>query len=183
MRLPHTRVQVKQMSIPAQQMNWNFDNLFTGNLPDLVVIGLVSDTDNAGGYQTNPFNFRPFGVNRVEMRRNGEMVPSMGYTPNFTNGQYIKDYMMMQDQLGFRKGDKCVNLTPSEWADGYTIYAFKITDGPIGSGNEGPRSRSNTGSLRLDIGFAAGQVAIKVIVLSQSLGVIEIDEFKNIVVT
>ena len=59
----------------------------------------------------------------------------------------------MQRQLGFGKGDKCVHLTPTERANGYTIYAFKVIDCQIGSGTEGPRSRSTTGSLRLEVGF------------------------------
>jgi len=149
-----------------------------------VVVGLLDDADFAGGYQRNPFNFQNFGVNRMELRRNGMPVPRFGYTPNFDNGQYIKDYITMQTQLGFGKGDKCVSLTPTEWAEGYTIYAFKITDGPIGSGTEGPRSRSTTGAVRLEVGFAAAQnTNIKVIVLSQSLGVLEFDEFKNVVIS
>jgi len=184
MRLPYTRVQVKHLSIPANQTHYNFDNIFTGALPDLVVVGLLDDADFAGGYQRNPFNFQNFGVNRMELRRNGMPVPRFGYTPNFDNGQYIKDYITMQTQLGFGKGDKCVSLTPTKWAEGYTIYAFQITDGPIGSGTEGPRSRSTTGAVRLEVGFAAAQnTNIKVIVLSQSLGVLEFDEFKNVVIS
>jgi len=184
MRLPYTCVQVKHLSIPVNQSNYNFDNIFTGALPDLVVIGLLDDLDFAGGYQRNPFNFQHFGVNRMELRRNGMPVPRFGYTPNYANGQYIKDYMTMQSQLGFGKNDKCVVITPTEWATGYTIYAFKITDGPIGSGTEGPRYRSTTGSVRLEIGFAAPQnTNIKVIVLSQNLGVLQFDEFKNVVIS
>ena len=120
----------------------------------------------------------------MELRRNGTPVPRLSYTPNFANGQYIKDYETMQRQLGFGKGDKCVNLTPTEWANGYTIYAFKVTDGPIGSGTEGPRSLSTTGSIRLEVGFSAPQhTNIKVIILSQNLGVLEFDAFKNVVVS
>ena len=52
-------------------------------------------------------------------------MPRSSYTPNFANGRYIKDYETMQKQLDFGKFDKCVNLTPTEWANGYTIYAFK----------------------------------------------------------
>ena len=90
----------------------------------------------------------------------------------------------MQRQLGFGKGDKCVNLTPTEWAKGYTFYAFKVTDGPIGSGTEGPRSRSTTGPLRLEVGFSAPQnTNIKVIILFQNLGVLEFDAIKNVVVS
>ena len=133
MRLLYSRVQVKHLSIPANQMSYSFHNVFTGSLPDLVVIGLHDDADFAGGFQRNPFNFQNFGVNRMELRRNGMPVPRLAYTPNFENGQYIMDYYTMQTQLGFGKGDKCVTLTPTEWATGYTIYAFKITDGPIGN--------------------------------------------------
>ena len=44
-----SRVQMKDLSIPANQTSINFDNFFTGALPDLVVVGLVSDADIAGG--------------------------------------------------------------------------------------------------------------------------------------
>ena len=90
----------------------------------------------------------------------------------------------MQRQLGFGKGDKCVILTPTEWTNGYTIYAFKVTDKPIGSGTEGPRSRLTTGSIRLEVGVSAPQnTNIKVIILSQNLGELEFDAFKNVVVS
>ena len=85
MKLPYTRVQVKHLSIPQQQTSYAFD-VFTGSLPDLVVIGLVDDADFAGGYQKNPFRFQQFGVNRIELKRNGMPVPRHGYTPNWTSG-------------------------------------------------------------------------------------------------
>ena len=103
MRLPYTRVQVKHLSILQNQINYNFDNVCTGSLPNLVVVGLLDDADLAGGYQRNPFNFQNFGVNRMELRRNGTPVPRSSYTLNFANGQYIKDYETMQKQLGFGK--------------------------------------------------------------------------------
>ena len=48
-----SRVQIKHLSIPANQTSINFDNIFTGALPDLVVVCLVSEADLAGGYQRN----------------------------------------------------------------------------------------------------------------------------------
>ena len=62
-----SRDKIKHLSILANQTSINFDNVFTGALPDLVVVGLVSDADFAGGYKRNPFNFRNFGVNRIEL--------------------------------------------------------------------------------------------------------------------
>ena len=87
-----SRVQMKHLSIPANQTSISFDNIFTGTLPDFIVVGLVSDSDLAGGYQRNPFNYQHFGVKRIKLKRNGTPRPSEGYTPNFANGQYIKAY-------------------------------------------------------------------------------------------
>ena len=166
------------MSIPANQTSITFDNVFTGALPDLVVVILVSDADFAGGYQRNPFNFRNFGVNRIELKRNGTSRPSENYTPNFATAQYIQAYSTFLQELECDTCDKSVSLTPSEWANGYTLYAFKITDGPIVPGTYGPRSKSATGSARLEVSFAAAvNENIKVVLLYDMLGRIEFDRF------
>ena len=146
MRHHYSRVQIKHLSITANQTSINFDNDFTGANPELVIVGLVSDADLAGSYQRNPFNFQNFGVSRIELKRNGTSVPRGGYTPNFANGQYLKAYMTFLQELECDTGDTRISLTPSEWANGYTLYAFKITDGTIGPGTYGPQSKSATGS-------------------------------------
>ena len=87
-----SHVQIKHLSIPANQTSIKFDNDFTGGLPELVVVGLVSDADLAYGYQRNPFNFRNFGVKLIELKHNGTSRPSESYTPNFATWQYIKAY-------------------------------------------------------------------------------------------
>ena len=178
-----SRVQIKHLTIPANQTSINFDNGFTGALPDLVIVGLVSDADLAVGYQRNLFNFQNFGVDRIEMKRNGTSVPRGGYTPNFANGQYLKAYLTLVQELECDTGDKSISLTPSEWANDYTLYDFKITDGPIGSGTYHPRSKSTTGSACLEVSFAAPvNENIKVIVYYQSPGKIEFNQFKAVLV-
>ena len=154
MRLPYTRVQLKHLSYLLNQTNYNFDNNFTGSLPDLIVVGLLDDADFAGGYQQNLFNFQNFSVNPIELRRNGTPVLRSSYTPNFAYCQYIKDYEAMQKQLEFGKSYKCVNLTLTYWANGYRFNAFKITGRPICSNTESPPSRPTTGLIRLEVCFA-----------------------------
>jgi len=176
---------MQHQTVPANSTNYTFSILFHNYpLPNLVVIGLVSEADFAGGYNRNPFNFQNFEVNRMELHRDNVIIPTLGYTPNFTDNHYIKDYYTMLAQLNLDKGDKALNISPSEWAAGYTLYAFKTTDGPIGSGTEGPRSRASEGVIGLNIGFATAPTSnVKVIVFSQSIGVIEIDSHKQVVLT
>ena len=174
---------MKHLSIPANQTSINFDNVFTGALQDLVIVLLVNDVDLASGYQKNSFNFQNFGVNRIELKRNGTFRPSEGYTPNFANGQYIKAYMTFLQELECDTKDKSVSLTLSECANGYTLYAFKITDGPFGPGTYGQRSKSATGSTRLEVSFPAGvNKNINVILLYQMLGRLEFDRFNAVFV-
>ena len=109
-------------------------------------------------------------------------TPRYGYTPNFTNNQYIKDYNTCLSQLNFYRGDKGVALIPEEWANGYTIYSFKTTDGPIEPGGKTPRSCITTGKLPLSIGFAQpSNQSINMILYSQSVCFIDINQFKNVV--
>ena len=154
MRHHLSRIQMKHLSISANWMSINFDNVFTNALSDLIIVGLVSVADFASGYQRNLFNFKNFGVKCIEMKRNGTSRPSEGYTPNFANEQYITDYMTFVKDFECYTSDKCVSLTPSAWKNRYTLFAFKITDGPIRPGMFGPRSNSVTGSARLDMSFA-----------------------------
>ena len=84
-----SRVEMKHLSIPANQTSINIDNVFTNTLPDLIIVRLLSYTDFPGGYQRNLFNFQNFGLNRIELKCNGTSKPNDGYTTNFANGQYI----------------------------------------------------------------------------------------------
>ena len=109
-------------------------------------------------------------------------TPRYGYTPNFANNKYLKDYNTFLSQVNLHKGDKSVALTPEEWANGYTLYKFKTTDRPIGPGAQTPRFCISTNKVRLSIGFAKpNNQSIKVILYSKSVGFININQFKNVV--
>ena len=155
--------------------------MYTGLLPDRIIAVFIKDKALAGDYAENPFYFTHWNVKRIEMKRNGIPIPRLGYHPDFEKDDYMQDYLTFQEQLGFMLGDKCVTVNPKEWSDGYTIFAFKVTDGPIGPGDVAPRSRSPEGNLRLEIDFAKPvEEPLKVILLSEAPGMFEIDQFNNI---
>ena len=116
---------------------------------------MVYDTDMNGGYQPNPFHFQHFGANYLCIQANGEQIPSLAYQPNFVNGDYIRSYFGVLENLVFDIGPICWDQNPEEWANGYNIYTFKITPGPIGT----VRSPARLGSSRLEIRFSAQTTA------------------------
>ena len=78
MRYYYLRVRIKHLVIPANQTSIKFDNGFTGALPDLIIVNLVSDSDFANGNQINQFNFQNFGLYHIEIKRNGTPIPRGG---------------------------------------------------------------------------------------------------------
>ena len=116
--------------------------------------------------------------------RNSMRVPQFGNFFNFTNKIYNHAYFTFLEQLGFDQSDRCVNISPEEWADGLNLYSFKITDGFIGSGTVGPCSHSETKSARLEFDCeTAPHGNLKLIIMHQMLGIYEIDRWKKIVVS
>lgn len=182
-RLPYSRVQVKTIGVQADLRRWSAENVYTGTLPDRVIVAIVRDKALAGTYDSNPFNFEHFDITRIQLFRNGTSVPRLGYHPDFTTDDYTQDYLTFQEECGYGLGDKCVPLSPDEWADGFTVFAFKVTPGPIGPGDVFPRSMSITGTIKLEIDFAKDTPEnLKIIFLSESPGVLEFDQFMNPVI-
>ena len=176
--IPYNKITTKTITIPNGTSQIEFDNVYQGKLPDLVVLAMVSDSNMNGGYQNNPFNFENFGANYICLLANGLQIPRSAYQPNFDEDDYIRAYYSVLEALGFDVGPHCLSICPFEWAHGYNIYAFKVTPGPIGS----VRSPSCVGSIRLEIKFSAGTTHnINVILLSQQSAEIQIDKYKNVI--
>ena len=102
---------MKHMTIAQLTSKQLFDNVFTGSLPDLVIVVLVSEADFTGGYQRKPFNFQTFNLCDIRMKRNSPEVPRLGYTPNYANKIYMKEYIAFQEQLDYDIVDVCRTYT------------------------------------------------------------------------
>ena len=177
-RIPYNKVTTKTISLANGLSVYEQDNIYMGQLPDLIVVAFVADNDMGGGYQRNPFNFQNFGINYFAIKANGEQIPRVAHQPNFEKGDYIRSYIAVLEALGYDIGPNCWDLTPEEWANGYNIYAFKVTPGPIGS----IHSPSKTGGIRLEIKFTKATASnITMILLSQHQAELQIDRHKNII--
>ncbi|KAF0143336.1 MAG: hypothetical protein FD143_3438, partial [Ignavibacteria bacterium] len=114
--LQNTNYSIPFNKIVTKTSQIEFDNIYQGKLPDLIILGMVSDADMSGGYQRNPFNFQHFGANYLCMQANGEQIPRLAYQPDFANRDYIRSYFGVLEALGFDIGPNCWDLTPEEWA-------------------------------------------------------------------
>ena len=102
----------------------------------------------------------------------------LAYQLNFTTLDNIRSDLRAVEAGDFHLGPNCWDQSLELSANGYTIYAFKITPGPIWSVRSPARSFALQSS-RLEIKFSAQtNVNIRVAKLSQHRGQIEIDKYE-----
>ena len=169
-------IRTKTLHVPIGTLRQEFDNLYLGQLPHRVIMVMLSGANVTGTFGSNPFNFQNFDLNYLALRVNGELVPRYGFTPNFGVAQdYIRDYLQVVGAIDLAPlNPDGVCLSPVEWANGFTFFAFKLFP------NQG--SLRANGSVRMDIRFGTqttGQITI--LLISESMGCVEIDKYKNVI--
>jgi hypothetical protein len=179
MRIPLRRVTMKTISIPANTSAVMHDNVYTGLIPERIVLAFVPDASMTGSYLTNPYDFAPNGVNHLALYVNGECVPHRPFQPDFANHQYLTSYLSIFEGMGMLFSDKSVNISRDEFGTGYALWVFDLTaDKACGACISPPQ----TGSVRLEIKFAAGNAAtINVICYAEFESMIEIDKYRNVI--
>jgi hypothetical protein len=82
---PYMQSDFKAFNIPKGQYEYSIDNVFQGDVPADVVVGLVSSRAYTGAYNKNPFNFHNFDCSYCGFFINGISTPSQPYQPLYFN--------------------------------------------------------------------------------------------------
>ena len=180
-KYPIQRCEVVSYTIPQGSLRYEKDNLFRSQMPKLLIFGLVSNAAFSGSYALNPFNFQHGNVNYVALYREGESVPQRPYKPNFTNGQYMREFMGLYQALEmYNRDDEC-GISFEDFAGGTALFAFNLApDMSIGGGYAQPMREGN---LRLEINFTDSTTALmNVIVWAVFDSKIEITRMREVLV-
>lgn len=175
---PIRQVIMKHLTIPQGQNNVRHDNLFLGQLPRRLVLGMVCDQALTGHYQQNPFNFRHFGMRQIALYVNGDCVPSRPYEPDFAREHYLREYMSIFEGTGTLFTDKTVPVSRDDYPRGYTLLVFNLAGAVENTcGGALCKSSTKTGTIRLEVKFAAPTPeTIDIVCLAEFDAVIEIDK-------
>jgi len=71
-KYPINRVVCKTLTIPANLMGVNHENLFSGQIPTRIVIGLVRNDAFNGTTTRNLFNFQHFNLSEISVYSDGQ---------------------------------------------------------------------------------------------------------------
>ena len=82
---PYQQSDFKAFCIPSGQYEHSVDNIFQGDIPSDLVVGLVSSKAYQGSYDKNPFNFHNYDCSYCGFFINGVSTPSQPFQPLYSN--------------------------------------------------------------------------------------------------
>lgn len=119
---------LKNYSLPGSETEKMYNDVFSGKVPEKVIIGLVRDDAYSGDMTKNPFNFQHFDVKFLGVYYNGEPVPGRAFEPKFNrNSQYDAHYADCYEALLKITGKYVANdISQKDFVNGYAFFCFDI---------------------------------------------------------
>ena len=172
------RVECKIESISKNKLRCNPDNIFLGDVPRRIVIGMVAEAGFSGEYGKNSFYFQHFNATKVGVFVNGTPVGGRTMELDFPNNQYVEAYLSLFSGSGKLYRDEGNMIERTAFPKENTLFLFDLTPFP---GDENMNLIKH-GNVRLEIQFAqALPESINVIIFSESDTILEIDRSRNII--
>ena len=175
-KYPIRRVDCKVLSIPGGFPTFTPHNIFLGQIPKRIVLGLVDTEAYNGSYRTNRFDFEHHDLTQVGVFVDGEQIPRKPLFLKFdeAGGQnFIAGFQTLFSGIGKLSQDTGNQVTRSDYSQGYTLFAFDLTP------DHCPGEHFDLikqGNLRVELHFAQPLAnTVNLIIYAEFQNVIEID--------
>lgn len=178
-KMPINRVDVKIISIPTDMQTKMLDNLYIGQMPKRLILGMVTSAALNNSPTKNPYNFQHFNHNNVLLTSDSH-THILPIKSDFSKSLYLQAYRSLFESCGIFFSDTGNNITRKEYPDGFALIGFDLTEDLSASDNH--LSLPRQGSLRIDIQFAKTLTEpISIILYAEFDNIIEIDKDRNII--
>ena len=157
---------MKAAAIQKDGQDYHNESFFNGQLPNRIFLGLILNTAYNGDMSKNPFKFDHHNCKFISLTVNGDQVPAMPLTPDFTEKHYTRTYLKMVEATGTINSPYGCNISYEDFIHGYCIFGFDLTKDL----SRETVDRMN-GKIQLDIKFSS--------ILASQLTLIAYAEFDN----
>ena len=175
---PFRRSDIKCFSIPAGQYHMTVDDIFQGEIPERLMVGLVKSRAYSGAYELNPFNFQHFNCNFAALYVDGKSVPSTPLEPGYKEETYVSSYLTLLNASYTNTGDHQNHISRRDYPNGYCLYVFDVN---TVYDSENNLSLMKRGQTRLQLKFdTALQEAVTCVCYAQFPAIMKIDSARNV---
>jgi hypothetical protein len=179
---PFVRTELRTFGMPTGIKSFEEDNVFNGQLPRRIIVGMVTDKAMAGHYSESAFFFSDFDISYMALSVNGKQVPHAPLQMDTTTGTgytATRGFISLYAGIGKLFKDEGVDINVTDWnSNGKTLFAFDLTPHQTTD----CFTQRRRGNLRISIRFDVALVQpVNMIVYAEFENLIHIDANRNIV--
>ncbi|UYV68060.1 hypothetical protein LAZ67_5002936 [Cordylochernes scorpioides] len=177
-KYPIRKVDVKTLTNPSGTHSTILPNLFLGPVPNRIVIGFVTNGAYSGDFTKNPFNYQNFNINYISLKIGQRVLPNRPLTPQFSEGEFYRSYVDLFSNMGRYLSSGELNITPEEFQNGLTLFAFDTT--PDLCASDLHSSATQNSNISLEVKFSSALTStINFILYSEFQSEIHIDKLRQ----
>src|SRR6266516_861317 len=178
-KYPLHRVVCKTFTIPRGNLDFTQENLFTGQLPSRLIVGMVDNDAYNGSYEKNPFHFKHYSLTQMKVFLDGQSQTIRPIEPNFVTNQMISAYISLFTGSGKYQKDEGIDISRQDYGSGFSLYSFDLTPD---LSEDGHFNLAKDGNVRVAVKFAAALPnTINVIAYAEFENILEIDRNRNVI--
>lgn len=173
------KVKMFQKSIPQGDMQCYVSDLWQGDVPSKIIVGMVSAAAFSGNYQKNPFYFQGFDTRSITFKVGNQTLPTDTMQMDLDGANYLIGLSSMYKVANKTFKDGGIRINRNNYREGYTLWGFNID--PTTNESVGNIGWKKKGQTELDIKFSKS-LPETVILLVYGLfsQKIEIDHSRNV---
>ena len=118
---PLRRVECKTFSIQTGNYDAVQENLFMGQIPNRVIVGLVDTDTFNGSFAKNPYNFKNHKIMYISLKSAGQEQSGEPIKLDFTAGTIMEGYWSLLQTAGKVLKDADIDISREDYANGYTL--------------------------------------------------------------
>ena len=119
---PIRRVEYKTFSIPTGNYDAVQENLFMGQVPNRVIIGLVDMDAFNGLFAKSSYNFKNYIITDISLKSDGQEQSGEPIKLDFTAGTIMEGYWSLLQTAGKVLKDADIDISREDYANGYTLF-------------------------------------------------------------
>ena len=162
----YKRSDLKVFQLTKGSYTATFENIFN-SCPLETVIAFVPSQAYSGSFTENPFNFKHYGVNFIEVSLDNISQPGVALKPAFAMKNYTEAYLRLFDSS---LENQQLGIHFDEFPKGASLFRFELT------------SKPKKGNIRISLRFAeALPEGVSMILYSKFQSQFEITDTRNVI--
>lgn len=123
---PIAHSKIKTFLLNSGTQSQHIPQIVRGRLPRNFIIGFVTSKSFDGDVTSNPFHFRHFDLNYMNIFINGEPIHPKAIQPSWTDDQFLQQYSWMLDNIGLHQ-NVSNGITMEEYKSNSCFFPYDMT--------------------------------------------------------